>query len=123
MKRGFAVLCAFVIVTTLASAQDLGFRSIRYDEYIQPGDEAVFFVSVVNHDRHDAEHVRMDIMSPDGLDIFGLAGSDEISGNEAESFLMPVDVPRNTEAGDYYVRFTVSDDDGSRSVYRVITIE
>jgi uncharacterized membrane protein len=118
------VLMLSLLCIACVSAQDIGVRSIRYDEAVRPGDDVFFYVSVVDQGAKDLHDVRLDITSPDGIDLFGTAGEFDVDRNDAESFIAPVYVPYDTPQGDYYVRFTIRDDkDNVRRVYRVLSVQ
>jgi uncharacterized membrane protein len=126
VKRGLYiafVVIAVLMVAGIVAAERLGVRSIRYDDIVTAGDEAVFYVSVINQGDHDADDVHVEVMSPDGLDLFAGDGMDRLHDGDAASFVMPAYVPMGTAPGDYYVRFTIGDKDDERHVYRIITIE
>lgn len=92
--------------------------AIYYDEYPQEYDEVYFHVENNAHEK--LENVKVRVSIPE-LDIYETTGSFDMKSGDSYSGFFYLDEYDNIPAGDYYIRYSVSNEDYRRTKYRLVT--
>lgn len=109
----------FCLMISLSFGYDF-ITSIYYDEYPEEYNEVYYHVS--NNAHQKLENVKVRVSIPE-LDIYESTGSFDMLSGDSYSGFMYLDSYGEIPPGDYYIRYTVSNEDHRRTKYRVITIE
>jgi len=111
----------FLLLAVSVSAEQINLRSVRFVEYVNPGDVIPIYVSVKNIDSRDINDVYVRIESPE-IDIFAISKDREIDDGDTETYTLPLYIP-DVAPGDYYFRITITDnDDVRRHYWRILSI-
>lgn len=117
-----AILCALLLLVPAALAGQVAVRA-RFDEVVQPGDEALFFVSVRNIEDARLRDVQVSVIGLDLPDAFMVSRSQAIRSQGSMSAMLPVAVPEYAQPGEYDIRISVVGKDGlRRTFHRVLTV-
>lgn len=91
------------------------------DEFAKPGDLVFLQVVVENNIRRPLDEVRITTTIQE-LGIRQTAGPFTLHSGESAARTLVLDLPYSTPKGEYWVMFTVSNDDVQRVIYRVLTV-
>ena len=90
-------------------------------EVVQPGDTVFLGVTANSEVEGDLKELRITAAIQE-LGIRDTKGPFTLHSGETMSKTLVLDIPYSTPPGEYWVRFTVSNDDVERIIYRVITV-
>ncbi|MBT3406066.1 hypothetical protein HN419_02755 [Candidatus Woesearchaeota archaeon] len=107
---------------SLTNSEDVQVLSIAIEnEYVQPGDFVQAVLKVKNVGEFDRRRVKISAVIPD-MGIVKFITNEHLDDNDKETFKLNIEIPFDTLPGDYWIRFTISNDEIKRVKHRLITV-